>query len=597
MDMNRTEYLSALKKALKDTDESIMEEIVSDYEEHFHAGMENGKSEEQICEDLGAIDDLVEEIKEVYNADKKEENKEDKKSYEDQTNSKNNKFKGWHSGIYYVDGERIGNAINNAMDSAGEAISKIDVNEIGRTLKSTMDQAASSINNFADNHLKNQDAGPFVFNRRNVEGYKENVSKSYDDSQEPEEASINNESDNVKTDVEFTNYVQTDTENITRESESKSNEAEAGISGKSSEESASKPDVFEDINKKKADLGLNLMIDGKCADITVQKSFNGKINIRYENNGNERQRQMYEFYSYKEGNTVYAGIRKIGKAVFLLNFKLYSININVEIPDHMSNVNIKTASGDIKISNVNSDRITAAAASGDVFIDRVYSTDLQIKGFSGDIRLDDVNSIQLNAGTMSGGVTANNIEARFISLKSTSGDVAARNIITDTIDNSSLSGSLDIVNLKAGECKIRSTSGDINVNEVKMNKADVSSVSGDIKTSQIIGDDLRVSSTSGKVTAGVNIKRCLASSKSGDVEVKSNGDIILESKSTSGNVNIILKNYNNGYCIKSRSISGALYINYDNMHQRNLKTGTYTYGNQGSELILSSVSGDIHLAD
>ena len=60
--MNKVEYLDALKEALKNTDKDIMEEIISDYEEHFQVGVENGKSEEQICEDLGSIDDLVEEI-------------------------------------------------------------------------------------------------------------------------------------------------------------------------------------------------------------------------------------------------------------------------------------------------------------------------------------------------------------------------------------------------------------------------------------------------------------------------------------------------------------------------------------------------------
>ncbi len=530
--MNKTDYLSALKKALKDIDESVMEEIVLDYEEHFQVGMEKGKSEEQICEELGAIDDLVKEIKEVYNTDNKEDEKEEKKSYDDQTNNKNNKFKEWYSNIHNIDGEKIGDAINNALDSAGDAISKIDVNEISRTLKSTLDQATSSINNLADNYLKNQGTGPFEFNKRNAEGYKENVSKSYDDSEESEEASKNNVSDDPKSDDEPSNYVQADTEN--------------------------KADESEDVNSKNVSKGLNLIVDGICADITVQKSSNGKINISYENNGNERQRQMYEFYSFKEGNTVYAGIRRVGKAVFLFNLKLYSININIEIPDHMSNVNIRTASGNIIISNVNSD-IIATTASGDI--------------------------------------TANNIEAKFLSLKSSSGDVVVRNIGADIIDNSSLSGNLEIANMKAGECKIRSTSGGIKINEFTMNNADVSSISGNVKIIQIIGDDLRVSNASGNITAEVNVKRCHASSKSGNVEVKCNGNIILESSSTSGNVDITLKNYNSGYCVKSRTTSGALYINYDNMCQRNLKTGTYTYGNQGSELILSSVSGDIHLAD
>ena len=46
--MNKVEYLEALKEALKDTDKDVMDEILSDYEEHFQVGMENGKTEEEI---------------------------------------------------------------------------------------------------------------------------------------------------------------------------------------------------------------------------------------------------------------------------------------------------------------------------------------------------------------------------------------------------------------------------------------------------------------------------------------------------------------------------------------------------------------------
>ncbi len=620
--MNKTEYLSALKEALKDTDESVMEEIVLDYEEHFQIGMENGKSEEQICEELGAIDDLVKEIKEAYHTnhseEKNEENKEEKneenKSFDEQANNKN-KFKDWYSNIHSIDGEKLGDAINNALDSAGDAISKIDVNEISRTLKSTLDQATSSINNFADNYLKNQ-GSPFDFGKRGAEGYKDNVSKSYDSSDEPDEAGQQNFSYDVNTEdasskKESSENVQTEAADANSEADPLNNKAESADKvtesagsddestdlGKGSEEAVDQAKKSEDVNTDKTNKGLNLTVDGICADITVEKSTNGKINVSYENNGNERQRQMYEFYSYKEGNTVYAGIRRVGKAVFLFNAKLYSMNIYVEIPEDTGNVNVKTASGNIKISNVNADSIIATTASGDVVIDGVYTTDFRIKVSSGDISLDDVNSVQLRAGATSGDIEANNIDTKFLSLRSSSGDIEIGNIKADIVDCSPLSGDLEIVNMKAGECKVRSSSGDIEIRDFTMNNADVSSISGDIRMIQVVGDGLRVNSGSGDVTAEVNVKRCHASSKSGDAEVTCNGDVTLESSSTSGSINITLKNYKNGYNVKSRTTSGSLYIDYDNMHQRNQKSGTYTYGNLGSELILSTVSGDIHLTD
>ncbi|SFR68258.1 DUF4097 family beta strand repeat-containing protein [Anaeromicropila populeti] len=577
--MNKIEYLNALKEALKDTDDSVMEEILSDYEEHFQVGIEKGKSEEQICEELGTIDDLVEEIKGVYNTD----NQEGKYKNSQQSDSKSKKFKDWHFNFNNIDSEKIGGVINNALDSAGETISKIDVIEIGHTLKSTLDQATSSINNFADSYIKNQGDGQSV-NKRNAEGFKENVTKSYDDAEEPIE-STQTETENKK-ETEIKEDIEYDDSTI-----------DWSESEESNDEPVDSDDKSDTVNSNKANTGLNVIIDGICANVTVRKSSNNKINLSYENNGNDRQKQMYEFYSYKEGNTVYAGIRRVGKSVFLFNLILNSININVEVPEGMGNIHIKTASGNVQIVDVNSDRMIAATASGDILIDKVYATDIQIRSSSGEIKLDDLNCIQLNTRTESGDVEADNIETKFLSLKSSSGDIKCRNIVADIIDNRSFSGDFNYVNVKVSEGKIRSTSGNISISEFTMNNSDVSNVSGNIKLSQIVGDGLRAGSTSGNITLDVNVKRCHASSKSGYVKVKCQGDIILESNSISGNINVNLKNNGNGYCVNSRTTSGGLYINYNNMCQRNLKTGTYTNGNQGSELILSSVSGDIHLND
>lgn len=559
--MGKEEYLCALKEALKDTDKSVMEEIISDYEEHFLVGMENGKSEEQICEDLGPIESLAEEIKEAYT-----DSKEDKRSKED-TDSKHVKFKDWYTNIHNIDGEKIGDVINSALDTAGDAISKIDVNEIGRTVKNTLDQATSSITNFADSYLKG--TGAFDFSRKDAPGYKENVSKSYDVTSEEEEKS--------------SETAQADTQDSASSSEAGSDESTnsslhtddgtaganaAGEAAEAGEETVNagngseagtdntdeKKEEAEDTNKV-----LDLVIDGICADVHVQKSSDGKLNLNYENNGNEKQKEMYEFYSYKEGNTVYAGIRRSGKAATLFNIRTYSIHIYVEVPEQMGNVNIKTASGSIELSDIESERVTAVAASGDV--------------------------------------TASYMKVKYLSLKSSSGNVAARYITAEIVDNSSLSGDLEIVNLKASECKIRTISGSISINDFTVNNADVGSTSGGVKLSQVIGDGLRVTSTSGSVSADINVKRCHASSKSGNIEVRCSGDIKLESNSISGGVNITLKNYGNGYSICSKTVSGTLGINYDNKHQRNLRTGTYTYGNQGSEMNLSSVSGNIHVSD
>lgn len=68
--MNKQEYMGNLIEALRDFDEEIRNEIIGDYEEHFEIGLSNGKTEEQIIEELGSIEELVKELKDLQSEKK-----------------------------------------------------------------------------------------------------------------------------------------------------------------------------------------------------------------------------------------------------------------------------------------------------------------------------------------------------------------------------------------------------------------------------------------------------------------------------------------------------------------------------------------------
>lgn len=62
--MSKLEYLEALREKLQRFNGDLQKEILEDYEEHFTEGAALGKTEEQIIEELGNIDDMIEEISE-----------------------------------------------------------------------------------------------------------------------------------------------------------------------------------------------------------------------------------------------------------------------------------------------------------------------------------------------------------------------------------------------------------------------------------------------------------------------------------------------------------------------------------------------------
>ena len=56
--MKKDEFFAQLRNAFVGMDEELLTDILSDYENHFKEGMENGKSEEEICEELGNVEEI-----------------------------------------------------------------------------------------------------------------------------------------------------------------------------------------------------------------------------------------------------------------------------------------------------------------------------------------------------------------------------------------------------------------------------------------------------------------------------------------------------------------------------------------------------------
>lgn len=98
--MTKQEYINQLQNQLKSFDAALAAEIIEDCEAHFRAGKENGKTEEEICEELGSVDEIVEELSHLY----------EKKSDKD-----------FHSTVNNV----VNDAINIANSIAGSLVKEI----------------------------------------------------------------------------------------------------------------------------------------------------------------------------------------------------------------------------------------------------------------------------------------------------------------------------------------------------------------------------------------------------------------------------------------------------------------------------------------
>ncbi|KAF5089110.1 HAAS signaling domain-containing protein [Methanobacterium aggregans] len=71
--MNKWEYLEKLDELLNELPEEDREDILSDYEEHFQIGLENGRTEEELSRALGDPKTVAKQIKAEYMITKAED--------------------------------------------------------------------------------------------------------------------------------------------------------------------------------------------------------------------------------------------------------------------------------------------------------------------------------------------------------------------------------------------------------------------------------------------------------------------------------------------------------------------------------------------
>lgn len=186
-----------------------------------------------------------------------------------------------------------------------------------------------------------------------------------------------------------------------------------------------------------------------------------------------------------------------GRPYVCFGFCYYDRRVEVYIPDNFSgDVDVISASGDITIPNLSSSNLKVKTASGDVKI--TEGNDVNIKTASGDVDIFKANIINVN--TVSGEVEIDS--ANQIFGKTTSGDVEI-NEVKEIIEFTTVSGDIDILhgNLIKNS-KISSVSGDIEIDSLNPIYVNTKTTSGDV---DVRGDDrhsdieLFIKTTSGDI--------------------------------------------------------------------------------------------------
>ncbi|MCR5153240.1 MAG: DUF4097 family beta strand repeat-containing protein [Lachnospiraceae bacterium] len=264
---------------------------------------------------------------------------------------------------------------------------------------------------------------------------------------------------------------------------------------------------------------LNIIVNGSSADVDLLMCDTEKIafNVDY---GAHRDEMLYPFYINDTDSRVeFRIIKREGNSAFFARCSSTSIKVTVSVPRSFSGrIRISTASGDIKVQDLNNDatELYIDSLSGDLEVYNCNLSLLKTSETSGDLHLGGGLVKKIDISTVSGDVSTD-VPANEYSIKTTSGDVDINNTAP--------------VEFERSYC-VRTTSGDAHIKVCGDANVDYSSISGDLS--------LRLDKT--KIYHKIHVDTV-----SGDREI-----------------NVLNKPAGDGgkeKCINTKTVSGDIFIN------------------------------------
>lgn len=225
-------------------------------------------------------------------------------------------------------------------------------------------------------------------------------------------------------------------------------------------------DITEPIKK--------INVTTKASTIQVETNDTNKISVKYYGDKDDKELDLSttnEFLNINEDTTY--------SCIGLCNYAEHKIIIS--LPKEIDyELDFNTASGDVYIPDITLSNIRIKTISGDIKV--INAKNANLESTSGDIEINEVE--KLVSKTVSGEVNANQIK-RSCDIKTTSGDVEITLLeITNNSNISTVSGDVEIETNRNSYVKTETTSGEVSVannNRYAKTELTVKTTSGDIE--------------------------------------------------------------------------------------------------------------------
>lgn len=311
-----------------------------------------------------------------------------------------------------------------------------------------------------------------------------------------------------------------------------------------------------------------IVIDGLAADVTLEKSEEDSIFVHYESDVEADEPSKYRFCQYEKDGVLHLEVKMVeafsvdikeqdgfrgkrgvrdrkimffGKTIvrFINNGGSEEIRLSVKVPNGIPRIDLRTVSGDVEVSGIQTEQLSLVTTSGDLKLQQNKAAEeICVKTASGDVEIKELACKRLQVNTASGDVEADSVAAGEMAVQTGSGDMRLGTVTlgdlvastgsgdiveTGEVRNRTIgAGSGDIVITPAGNAdsiKVRTGSGDVvlNMDAISGVKATVGTGSGD----GVIRDrDGEHYVSRGEFTVGEGPCRVVVTTGSGDAVVK-----------------------------------------------------------------------------
>ncbi len=577
--MTKKEYMDLLSRALENMEPEVARDIMEDYEAHFERAKESGRSDEEVIEELGSIEEFKEELaafmtgkisSEKKNADAKGMEGNSKTEFGTETTESTadtleadapqaKEILREDSGegnkgeqIRYqqqVEEElsRARNEMNRAYEEMNRAYEEMNraKEEMERVAKETErakkeQQQAGQEERTQRQHrtrAQNQDFDNIISGAKSIAS---TVLSQVSSAMDKAFSGLGDCFGNFEKSGEDMADYRRRQENARSEAESYQREGTGQKENSSFQYSFSNDyDNMCDPNEEQympecsgivtKEEGIrHIVVDSKSADVEIYPSKDLNFTYHYVNEGSVGSKIIYYCEKKVSQGTLTLNIvrnekvsRKSHSSILGSVFEGNpDLRLTLYLPEWMEVLEVSGKSGDIKMQNTS-------------------IRTLMLKSMSGDVSLRQANADKCMAESMSGDVDIRDGIFDYVLAASKSGDANGFKIKAEKAAFKSMSGDAKIKESEFGEAVVSSMSGDAEGYNSRSRIISVSSMSGDAYVRELSAEDAKISSQSGDARAeAVKSERLLLTASSGDLEGKEISAEILKASVVSGDMSM-----------------------------------------------------------